>query len=573
MTSTTAGPPGSGPGEGGAVRAPAGDGRPPTDGPPAARVGRGPRRPPSVPHPPAGSRGPVAVLVGMVAVYSGLFGFLVYRQQSNFGTFGFDIGIHDQGIWLVSRGRSPFVTVRGLDYFAHHVNIISLAFVPFYWLGAGPHLLILVHTVAVACGAIPLWLLARDRLGRPWLALVPALAYLLHPAVQWITWWAYHPDSLAITPLLFAWWLAATRRWGWFWVAAAVALACKEDVALSVVMLGLLIALWLPAVAAPTPATAASPTPPIAASPTPPTASPVADHHRRIGFIVAGVGALWYVLATRVIIPWRNDGYGPFYDSFFPSLGRTIPEVLWNSVRHPSRVLHLARLPDRLEYYRQMFGPVAALPVFALPALLFGAPQFGVDITAQVVQGATIKSQYATLPVVAIFVATVEALGWLAHRRLHRILVPAAVAVLAASSLIATVQWGLSPLGRQFDSGVWVAHNAKAPELNRVLRLVPADAGVSVTWYLTPHMTHRPVVYEFPNPWVGTNYGRTAGDHGDPAGVDWLVVDRQTLGPADLALLDRLTGAGGPFTVVSENQSIVLARRSAPDPPSGPGSG
>jgi uncharacterized membrane protein len=484
----------------------------------------------------------------MVALYAGVFGFLVYRQQSNFGTFGFDIGIHDQGIWLVSRGRSPFVTVRGLDYFAHHVNVISLLFVPCYWLGAGPHLLIVVHTMAVACGAIPLWLLARDRLGRPWLALVPALAYLLHPAVQWITWWAYHPDSLAITPLLFAWWLAATRRWGWFWVAAAVALACKEDVALSVVMLGLLIALWLPPVAG--------------------RAREGADHHRRTGFIVAGVGAAWYLLATRVIIPWRNHGYGPFYDSFFPSLGTTIPEVLWNSLRHPSRVLHLARLPDRLEYYRQMFGPVALLPVFALPALLFGAPQFGVDITAQVVQGATIKSQYATLPIVAIFVATVEALGWLSRRRLHAVLVPAAVMLLAASSLIGTVQWGLSPLGRQFHSGVWVAHNPKAAELNRVLGLVPGAAGVSVTWYLTPHVTHRSVVYEFPNPWVGTNYGRTATDHGDPAGVDWLVVDRQTLAPADLALLDRLTAPGGPFTIVSEHQSVVLARRSAPDGPS-----
>ena len=101
------------------------------------------------------------------------------------------------------------------------------------------------------------------------------------------------------------------------------------------------------------------------------------------------------MIATRVIIPWRNHGFGPFYDSFFPALGATIPQVIYNAVRHPSRVLRLARLPDRLEYYRQMFGPVAMLPVLALPALLLAGPQFGVNITAQVVQGATIKSQYA----------------------------------------------------------------------------------------------------------------------------------------------------------------------------------
>jgi uncharacterized membrane protein len=480
----------------------------------------------------------------MVALYAGVFGFLVYRQQSNFGTFGFDIGIHDQGIWLISRGRSPFVTVRGLDYFAHHVNLISLVFVPTYWLGAGPHLLILVHTAVVAAGAIPLWLLAKDRFGRPWLALVAPLAFLLHPAVEWITWWAYHPDSLAITPLLFAWWLAVTRRWGWFWVAVAVALACKEDVALSVLMLGLLIAVWL--------------------RPVPGAGGTGRD--RRVGLIVAAVGAAWYVLATRVMIPWRDHGHPPFYDSFFPSLGSTPLQVLWNSLRHPSRVIHLARLPDRLEYYRQMFGPVALLPIFALPALLFAAPQFGVDITAQVVQGATIKSQYATLPVVAISVAAVEGLAWLSGRRLGRLLLPLGAAVLAVSSLVATVQWGLSPLGRQFDSGVWVAHDPKAATLNRMLREIPAGAGVSVTWYLTPHVTHRALVYEFPNPWVSTNYGLTAADHGDPVGVDWLFVDRQTLDQAGLALLNQLTGPAGQYTVVSESQSVVLARRGAVAP-------
>src|ERR1700730_8623645 len=86
-------------------------------------------------------RRPFAVLLMMVGLYWLVFGFLVYRQHSNFATFGFDIGFHDQGIWLVSRGHSPFATVRGLDYFAVLVGLISMIFVPFYWLGAGPHLL------------------------------------------------------------------------------------------------------------------------------------------------------------------------------------------------------------------------------------------------------------------------------------------------------------------------------------------------------------------------------------------------------------------------------------------------
>jgi uncharacterized membrane protein len=495
----------------------------------------------------ATDRRPVAVLAAMVALYWLVFGFLVYRQHSNFGTFGFDIGIHDQGIWLASRGRSTFVTVRGLDYFAHHVNVISMAFVPFYWLGAGPHFLIVVHTLAVAAGAIPLWLLARDRLHNPWLALVPPLAYLLYPAVNWVTWWAYHPDSLAITPLLFAYWLAVRGKWRWFAFAVAVALLCKEDVALSLIMLGAVAAFWMKPAA-------------VASDQGGGDLDAAGDRRRRrrIGLATTAVALAWYLLCTKVIIPWRNHGRPPFYDSFFPSLGATIPEVIFNAIRHPSRVWHLAQLPDRRTYYVQMFAPLAFIPLLAIPIFLIGGPQFGVDVTAQVVQGATIKSQYASLVIVGSFLATVEALAFI--RRHLPSLVPFAVAVLAATSLAGAVAWGLSPISTQFHKGVWLAHNNISRELHTALDMLPSGDGVSVTYYLTPQVTHRQYAYEFPNPWESVNYGIN-NDRGNPATVRWLILDRATLGPPERTLLDQLTGPGGSFTVVYDTKGVVVAKR------------
>ncbi|MDQ1394304.1 MAG: hypothetical protein QOF30_3281 [Acidimicrobiaceae bacterium] len=494
-------------------------------------------------RPAVGAKGPVAVLVAMVGAYWLVFGFLVYRQQSNFGTFGFDIGIHDQGIWLASQGRPTFVTVRGLDYFAHHVNLISMAFVPFYWLGAGPHLLIVVHTLVVACGAIPLWLLARDRLENAWLALAPPLAYLLYPATNWVTWWAYHPDSLAITPLLFAYWLAVRGKWRWFAFAVVVALSCKEDTALSVLMLGLVVALWL----------------------RPLQADDRADGRVRrwIGWSTAVAGLGWYLVCTKVIIPWRNGGRPPFYDAFFPSLGASIPDVIYNAIRHPSRVWHLAQLPDRRTYYVQMFLPLAFLPILAVPIFLIGGPQFGVDVTAQYVQGATIKSQYASLVIVGSFLATVEALAFL-RRRLGQPALLVGVAALSLMSVVGAVTWGLSPIGTQFHHhGVWLAHNRLGAELHTALSMVPARDGVSVTYYLTPQMTHRQYVYEFPNPWQSVNYGIN-NDRGDPATVQWLVLDAATLGQPEQALFAQLTSPSGSFRIVYNSHGVMVAHRAAP---------
>ena len=56
------------------------------------------------------------------------------------------MGIFDQGIWLLSRFKDPFVTIRGLEYFGNHVNVTTVLLVPFYWLGAGPLFLSVLQT-------------------------------------------------------------------------------------------------------------------------------------------------------------------------------------------------------------------------------------------------------------------------------------------------------------------------------------------------------------------------------------------------------------------------------------------
>jgi uncharacterized membrane protein len=280
---------------------------------------------------------------------------------------------------------------------------------------------------------------------------------------------------------------------------------------------------------------------------------------RRVGLVTAGVAAAWFVVGTKVFIPWRNHGRPPFYDAFFPSLGSNLNQVVFNAIRHPSRVLRLAQLPDRRTYYAQLFAPVAFLPILALPAFLVGAPQFGINIAVQTVQGATIATEWASLPTVGIFLATVEALAYL--RQYQPRLLHFAVGVLAATSLASSVAWGLSPISIKFHSGVWVAHNPQAPELHTALAMVPADAGVSVTYNLTPQFTHRVYVYEFPNPWLQSNYGQLPADHGDVAAVRWLVLLRSELDGDALSEFDNLTGTGGTFHIVFDRNGVVVAHR------------
>ena len=74
--------------------------------------------------------GPRLVLYLLTAVVAATFLVLVYWRHSRFGTFDFDLGIYDQQVWQLSRGRG-FMTVRGLHAFGLHANLGNLLFVPF----------------------------------------------------------------------------------------------------------------------------------------------------------------------------------------------------------------------------------------------------------------------------------------------------------------------------------------------------------------------------------------------------------------------------------------------------------
>src|SRR6266508_1074678 len=476
--------------------------------------------------------GPVLVLAGLIAAYVAVFGSLTWAQQSNYGTFGFDMGIYDQGIWLLSRFEEPFVTVRGLNYFGHHVNPITLLFVPAYWLGAGPHFLYLTETVWMALGAVPVWLLARDRLATRWTALVLAAAYLLYPSLEWINWWHFHPDALIITPLLFAYWLATRERWWWFAVAVAVALLCKEDAALAVLALGVLLAV---------------------------------RGQRRAGLWTALAGVAWFALATKVVIPRANGGIGPLYEDLFPAFGGSVGEIVWNVVRHPGRVLSLAAQPDRLGYYTQLLAPLAFLPLAALPVLLIGGPQLAVNVISGHGLTHDIRYHYTSVVIAAAFLATVEACAWLGRRPGRQRFL---VGLVAATSLAANVAWSPSPIGADFRSGIWASPQAKHASVNRALRLVPARAGVSASYSLVPHLTHRVHIYEFPNPWQVTNWGVRGENPPDPGAVDYLVLDT-SLNGTQQPLYERLTGPSGGFEVVFASDGIVVAKRARAGPAPG----
>jgi len=178
------------------------------------------------------------LLIALVLLYIAVFSATSILSFRSFGMSAYDIGMHIQAIWKLSAGQGLFNTVRGLPIWGDHCWFVMLLYSPLYWLVPRVETLLILQSTALALGALPLAAIVMRRGGSNLAVLAFALAWLLSPALQNMNLENYHPEVLAAPFLLWAVERADAGKWHGYWIAIAVALLCKEDVALTTFMLG-----------------------------------------------------------------------------------------------------------------------------------------------------------------------------------------------------------------------------------------------------------------------------------------------------------------------------------------------
>jgi len=487
---------------------------------------RGPRSRRALGHPhPA-----VIALAIAITVWIITFAVLVVRRQDRFWSVDFDMGIYDQAVWLLARGHD-FITVRGLPVFGHHASFGLLLFAPASWLGAGPNVLNVVQVTMLALGSVPLYLLARHRSLSPWAAAALAAAYLLHPCLQFLGWELFHPESIALTLLLCAYLCAARRSWSWFTAWALLAVSFKEDVALALLVLGLVIAFRRDR----------------------------APGERRIGLVVAGLAALWILVMTQLFLP-EVAGHPAHYEGLYSGVGGSPGGIIDTAFSDPGEITSRLASSESGDFAWKLLAPFGLTALLAPGALLMGAPQFGLDALTDAPWTRAITFHYAAIPLAAVAVAAVEGVAFVVRRvgGATRWVLPIFV---LACALAATLAWGPSPIGAEYHGGWWPPEtDARLDAKREAVRAVPDGAAVSAAFTFVPQLSRREAIYTFPNPWRASNWGYRDRHTHDPRDVDWLIIDRLALGPADRALLERIL-TNGNWTVVRDVKDVVLAHR------------
>ncbi|MGH9893700.1 MAG: DUF2079 domain-containing protein, partial [bacterium] len=461
----------------------------------------------------------------LIWVAIGLFFLMMSRDvlslHNNFWSFDYDLGIFDQAIWLMSRGEG-FVTVRGLDVFGHHGSFAFYLLVPFYWLGAGPNFLNIVMVLSICFAAWILFRYSRELTANGWWALLLALAFLVHYTNSWQVRETFHPEVVAMAPFMAGYVAARDQRWKAFAVWMGLAITWKEDIALAILMVGILL---------------------------------VIRGFRRPGWITVVSSLTYFVLVTRILIPAFSDGV-VFYENFYGDLGAGPVDLARTVLTNPGAVGGTLVQHDFIGYVRDLLAPYAFVPLLSPLTLLIALPQVLANLLTNVDWTQNLRVHYAAMPLAAASLALVEGFARIKRNGTRRF----ALGAVAAMSLATAVAWGTLPFGVEYDQGIWPIYGNDRRTLLEAAVAMPGPADeVTATYNLTPHLSRRRVIYTWPNPWRALHWGTGSEEPPDPSIIDWLVIDRTVLGDSAAEFESVLDSE--PWEVVMDQGGVLVARR------------
>jgi uncharacterized membrane protein len=403
-----------------------------------------------------------------------LFGGLALLRHWTFHSTASDLAVFDQVLWNTVHGRFMESTLslarcEPHSFFGDHFSPALLALLPLYVVFPTPETLIVVQTLALAIGVVPIYLLARRFLPPGGQRLVWVMAYLLSAPLSFIALYDFHEITLAVAPLGFAMYFLATRRALPMVISLLVALLAKEEVAL--IGIGFAVALafqrrWLASAAV------------------------------LLGSVVA------FVVTLKVIIPAFAAGAPYQYLGRYASLGRDELEIARTLLFDPLRALSVffkGEVGSKVVFILSLFAPGLGLALRSKWAIIPSIPPLGYLMLSDYGGEHTLHNQYGAPLIPLALGASILGVAALGERWRRRVTLGA-----VASTLFFAFTFGGTPLSINFADAFLRGEPDRAPSgepilaretrydpFLRAVYAIPADAAVSSRDFFTTQIPQR----------------------------------------------------------------------------------
>ena len=392
----------------------------------------------------------------------------IYRHD-HFASNAYDLGVQDQTVWGYSHLQMIPNTVEMIpNLLGDHFHPILMVIAPLYWIWDDVRVLLIVQAVLLAAAAIPIFWWARQRLG-----LIPAIAFEAAYLIFWGVFsgviFDFHHVAFAVPAVSFGLYAVLTNRNRLFWAMLALGLLTRENIALTFVAIGVYIA--------------------------------VVQHRWRLGAVVIALSVAWFAALIEVVMPAIAGG--PYGHWTYDALGTGPGSALLHVIRHPLSSLRL--LVDnsaKLKLLGGLLGAWLFLPVLS-PLALVAIPTLFERLWSSNPALWSASFQYSLVIAPILAFAAIDSTARLQRMFPQRKTFPfpfgggkggglgmgVSIAVLAAGLILS-----FGVVGPFDEVGTYIS-SRQVSDIQSCLTVIPADAGVSASTELLPHLSHRYQIY------------------------------------------------------------------------------
>ena len=427
---------------------------------------------------------PEFILAVFIIVYLTFFSYVTVKRHNNLNSSYYDLAIMDQTVYNTSKGRILELTdpegTANFKRMAIHNDIILAILAPFYYLYQGPETLLVIQTIILALGAIPLYLLAVKVLGSRLLGLIFSFVYLMYPPLQNANLFDFHAVTLATSFLIFMIYFVNVKKYILSFIFFLLAIISKEQVALTTAMYGIYLLF---------------------------TKRNFNEKSKEILFpvIIILTSIIWFTLSIWVIIPYFRQG-PHFALSRYKDFGDTPAAVITGLLLKPQLFIKQLVNADNLKYLFQLLAPLAFLPLFAPIYFFVLLPELAINLLSSHWQMKTIDLHYTAVITPFIIIAAVFGSKKIISKFKSISFVKLGILILLATFVMS-----------YFHGKKLYSQNGKINQYFKVRSEIRAvklwektlkneDIIVSVTESLGPHFSQRKVFYRFSGSYKEADY-------------------------------------------------------------------
>lgn len=401
-------------------------------------------------------------------VYSSLS---ILRHQ-HFNSSAFDLGIFDQAIWQYSEFQAPYITVRSNrlteNILGDHFHPILVLLAPLYWLTDSVEALLIMQALLFAVAIVPIFLFTEKRLGQL-AGYLFAISYAIFWGVQKAVEFDFHEIALAVPLVALAIYFIDEKKWRAYFVCLVLLLLTKENLSILVFFFGVYL---------------------------------LTLRQFKRALISMGAGAVWFVAVTKVFIPYfidpettRIDRANNYYRYWsYNNLGSSPLNVLLNAIKNPLLIIKTLFSPGaKLHTYWLLFHPFLFLAFFS-PLFILAIPLLAERFLSENASLWTADFHYTAVLAPVLVMASVDGLSRITQRIKK---VSPRYLIIAASCLVLLLNLRLLPQFPLWNLTTPSHWRLTSSDLTgrRALSLIPPGASVITQGPITPHLTHRRIVY------------------------------------------------------------------------------